>query len=444
MEGFCPVSLSEDGRQTSTAIPFHSASAYLMEMITGGHFGPKEALTSDLQNYSLSKDGPLIFAQGLCPNSDYRSLGGTRSSIPVVIDEESQGESRSSLHDSGVSWGSSLASSSAPPNGRANAIGVLRPPKGRFGNRRFYLKGHKNHSPPVLPPLALSPQQRLPSFSNLLSSLDALRDVLDPCQPSGVRQKCSSIRNRTGWIASPPDTVLHSLEVSHATGIATCDRPAPSQDIVSSLGHRDTRDATTSSVAEDMSVASVELSGIKPENLMILPRQRSLRGVPSYVVQLAGDEGSTRSIAWDIHVYAAALKDGPRLGISIYYDPRDPYRFPPSSPDRHLWLRLFLHCSDTVGHGVDSQLSRTLQDTSAKYRQEVTKWGLSESEHLVLKLALDTIGDGKPDGSREAQPWQSFLRFCRDWKSSGRFQNFKDLKARKTQAYRLAKRSQPP
>ncbi|KAJ9098507.1 hypothetical protein QFC20_005932 [Naganishia adeliensis] len=109
---------------------------------------------------------------------------------------------------------------------------------------------------------------------------------------------------------------------------------------------------------------------------------------------------------------------------------------PASHTGFHLRPR---ECSDTVVGGVAPKLAETLANVSATYRREITKWGLDERDQRVLKLALNTIGEGNPNGPLKAQPWKSFLASCRDWASSGSFEKWKELKAQQIQAYRFRK-----
>lgn len=90
---------------------------------------------------------------------------------------------------------------------------------------------------------------------------------------------------------------------------------------------------------------------------------------------------------------------------------------------------------------VVPKLAETLETVSATYRREITKWGLDERDQRVLKLALNTIGEGNPNCPLKAQPWKSFLAACRDWDTSGSFEKRKELKAQQMQAYHLRKKS---
>jgi hypothetical protein len=159
---------------------------------------------------------------------------------------------------------------------------------------------------------------------------------------------------------------------------------------------------------------------LKPKYLQILPGNSSasldLRCPnPPYMVQYEVKDGANawKSKAWGIYISASETRQyGPELDVYIYHDVDDPYRYrltdQPSdllrlTPPMSEWLRVRLGYSLALVKGATPTLAETAESRSPGFRKKLVQWDLNPANMEVLKLASIRSGMVTLSGNRELQ-----------------------------------------
>lgn len=216
----------------------------------------------------------------------------------------------------------------SPPKtllGEARGADVLPRYRSKTRRSRPHPQGQRIQNPSVphaLVPALPSPQQSLPSFSCLLSSLRVASDIMQCPSTDAARQECGLPHGTTAGLVAGPDSAVQS-RVSQDSGIVAGISRSSRMGIVPSLGSTETGatavDARSFSLIEGgFSQRKTTLSRIGTEVLKIarVVSARS-RSHPTFAVQLLDYASAPRSKASQIQIYTIKSRTGPRLFGSI-------------------------------------------------------------------------------------------------------------------------------
>lgn len=306
---------------------------------------------------------------------------------------------------------------------------------------RSHTHGQASCAPALTLPL---PQQSLPSFSSVLSSLGIKSNkLLQSPSENAARQGCATFNGTKGDFVALPDGAGQPSPSEYSGIVAgTSESTKPNgPSLISTETSATPVDSRSLSLTQGgFSETGTQICPIGNEVLKIvwgLSSRSRLRSYPQCAVQLQDHSGNPRGKASLLQIYTTE-STVPRLHVRVYHDPDNPERFSTSSPTWELWLDCKLHCSKRIlKPGYSLTLAKSLQLSTTHYEAKLDEWGFSQRDKEVLDIALNKVGEGGPNGPLENQPWKHFLECCIEWEKSKGWRDHKAVEAkRKKSTYR--------